>query len=342
VMTDDAARVLKDIDSHEWRPHPMRLTAYDAGAHAAQLELAIQAEDRGQVAAGQRLFDDLHARGVAYAVDWPCLVPRVLAEAALCLGQVERAAEWVDLAERTAEATGARTEIARLAVIRARMLLDSAEDESVHGAVDLIDRATAEFDALGMLRAARQAQQLFDLPRSTGAAMRRLRPRTVLFTDIVDSTAWNVRLGDTRWLLLLAEHNRRARQEVRRRRGVVVKTTGDGICAWFPEPTDAVDCAESLQRSFAEFGNQHPDTPIGIRCGIAVGDVYDFDGDLAGLAVTEAARICAVATSGQVVTSDAVARLDHQAHRSYRDIGAHRLKGLPDELTLFALETHRH
>jgi class 3 adenylate cyclase len=118
-----------------------------------------------------------------------------------------------------------------------------------------------------------------------------------------------------------------------------VKTTGDGICAWFTDSTDAVDCAESLQRSFDEFTYTHPDTPIALRCGLAVGDVYDFDGDVAGLAVTEAARICAVATGGQVVTSAAITEVDRRAERSYRELGRHVLKGIPDAQSLYSVSS---
>jgi adenylate cyclase len=175
------------------------------------------------------------------------------------------------------------------------------------------------------------------VPPQFAVGDRSLRARAILFTDIVDSTAWNVRLGDDHWLVILAEHNRLARAEVRRRRGVVVKTTGDGICAWFAEPSAAVDCAATLQRAFAEFGEAHPGSAIQIRCGIAVGDVVDFDGDVAGLAVTEAARICAVADGRQVVTSARVAELDRARGRRYRSLGLHDLKGLPAAMPLFLL-----
>ena len=168
---------------------------------------------------------------------------------------------------------------------------------------------------------------------------RRLRPRAVLFTDIVDSTGWNVKLGDDHWLLLLAEHNRMARREVRHQRGVVVKTTGDGICAWFTETAEALDCTAALQRAFDEFSDAHPATPIRVRCGVAVGEVVDFDGDLAGLAVTQAARICAAASASQVVTSAEVRGLDRSPSRHYRPLGLHHLKGIPDAIPLFAIET---
>ncbi len=337
LLAGSGQQVLKELDGHEWRPLPTSLTAYDAGAHAAELELAIHAGQRDRVAAGRRLFEDAHRRGVAFVLEWPCLVARLLAEAAVCLGESDAALAWRATAEQEAVAAGARVELARLAVVRADLLLATGDDRSLR-AVELVDWATAEFDSLGLLRLAHRAQGLLDRPPRAVGAVRRVRPRAILFTDIVDSTAWNARLGDDHWLVLLAEHNRRARREVRRQRGVVVKTTGDGICAWFGSGIEAVDCALALQTSFVEFRDGHPETPISLRCGVAVGDVYDFDGDLAGLAVTEAARICGAAGADQVLTSAAVADGDTTPSRRYAPTGVHRLKGMPDDMPLFAVQ----
>ncbi|HKE74290.1 MAG TPA: AAA family ATPase [Acidimicrobiales bacterium] len=339
ALTADDPGTLGDLADHEWRAHPDVLTAYDAGAHAAQLELAVAAGARDQVAAALPLFEDLHRRGVRFVLEWPALVSRLIAEAHACLGHVDAAGDWLRRARSEATAAGARPEVARLDVVEAGLLLSRGEDGAIRAGVALIEQATASFDALGMLPFVRRAQRLFDLPPAIDATGRRLQPRTVLFTDIVDSTAWNVRLGDDHWLVLLAEHNRLARQAVREWRGAVVKTTGDGICAWFADATDAIDCAASLQGSFDEFTTTHPDTPIALRCGLAVGDVFDFDGDLAGLAVTEAARICAVASGGQVVTSAAVVHDDRHPRRRYREIGSHLLKGIPEAQPLYEVST---
>jgi class 3 adenylate cyclase len=338
IMAEDSPGTV-DLTGHEWRAHPEVLTAYDAGAHAAQLELAVHAGELDQVRAGLRLFEDIHRRGVRFVLEWPALVSRLIAEAHACLDNTSAAHEWVRRARPEAARAGARPELARLALVEAGLLLARGEDEPVRAGVELIEQATVAFDALGMLPFVRRAQRLFDLPPAIDRSGRRLKPRTVLFTDIVDSTAWNVRLGDDHWLVLLAEHNRLTRQAVRQWRGAVVKTTGDGICAWFADATDAVDCAASLQSSFDEFTHTHPDTPIALRCGLAVGDVYDFDGDLAGLAVTEAARVCAVADGGQVVTSAAVAKVDRHAGRHYHELGRHTLKGIPEAQPLFSVSS---
>jgi dihydrofolate reductase len=66
---------------------------------------------------------------------------------------------------------------------------------------------------------------------------------TVLFTDIVDSTARAAELGDRQWRRLLDRHDELARKEVARWHGELVKTTGDGILATFDAPTRALRCA---------------------------------------------------------------------------------------------------
>ncbi len=60
---------------------------------------------------------------------------------------------------------------------------------------------------------------------------------TVLFTDIVDSTAILQRIGDTAWRDILLIHNTRLRDELNIFRGREVKTTGDGFLALFDSAT---------------------------------------------------------------------------------------------------------
>src|SRR5262249_22630895 len=69
---------------------------------------------------------------------------------------------------------------------------------------------------------------------------------TVLFTDIVDSTARAAELGDRRWRELLDAHDRVAAAEIDRHRGVMVKTTGDGVLARFDGPVRSIRCAQAI------------------------------------------------------------------------------------------------
>lgn len=78
--------------------------------------------------------------------------------------------------------------------------------------------------------------------------------KTVLFTDIVDSTKRAANLGDRRWRDLLDSHNAMAQSEIARFRGNAVKNTGDGILATFDTPGRGIDCALALGRDLRGIG----------------------------------------------------------------------------------------
>ena len=72
--------------------------------------------------------------------------------------------------------------------------------------------------------------------------------RTMLFTDLVESTEMAGRLGDARWRQLLSEHFVGARAELERFQGREVTTTGDGIVATFDGPARAIHCAAAIRK----------------------------------------------------------------------------------------------
>ena len=71
---------------------------------------------------------------------------------------------------------------------------------------------------------------------------------TVLFTDIVDSTAHAASMGDKAWSALLEQHDAAAARAVERHKGVVVKRTGDGLLATFDGPGRGVHAAREVQQ----------------------------------------------------------------------------------------------
>jgi class 3 adenylate cyclase len=104
------------------------------------------------------------------------------------------------------------------------------------------------------------------------------RLATVLFTDIVDSTAPAAALGDTRWRALLDEHDTIIRQELARFGGREVDTTGDGFLATFDGPGHAIHCARALRDALARIG-------IAVRVGVHTGEVEVRGEQIGGLAV---------------------------------------------------------
>jgi class 3 adenylate cyclase len=151
---------------------------------------------------------------------------------------------------------------------------------------------------------------------------------TVLFTDIVDSTARATELGDRRWRALLADHQELAREHIRRFSGREVKTTGDGFLAVFDGPGRAVECATAIARGVAGLG-------IEVRAGLHTGEIELIGDDVGGIGVHTAARVMALAGPGAVLVSRTVRDLVAGSGIEFADFGRHSLKGLPDEWDLY-------
>lgn len=169
--------------------------------------------------------------------------------------------------------------------------------------------------------------------RALGAALRETGTRmlaTVLFTDIVSSTARLEAMGDAAWRDVLAAHNGRLREVLNVYRGREVKTTGDGLLATFDSPTRAVQCAAEMVRATGTLG-------IEIRAGLHTGDVELIGDDIRGIAVHTAARILALAGPGEVLLSSTTSGLIEGSGIVVIDAGAHELKGLSGSRHVYRL-----
>ncbi len=144
---------------------------------------------------------------------------------------------------------------------------------------------------------------------------------TVLFTDIVDSTATLQRLGDSAWRSTLREHDARLRGELNLFRGREVATTGDGFLAVFDGATRAVRCGAAMARSVQAIGLQ-------IRVGLHTGEVEFAGSNVRGVAVHAAARVMSLAGPGEVLVSSTTSDLLEGSGIRLEDAGAHELKGL--------------
>ena len=153
---------------------------------------------------------------------------------------------------------------------------------------------------------------------------------TVMFTDIVDSTAEASRLGDRRWRELLDRHDTRTAAEVERGRGRVVKTTGDGVLATFDGPARAIETAARLAGELPELG-------VRIRAGLHTGECERRGDDVGGMAVHIGARIAGRAGPGEVLVSSTVKDLVVGSGIEFADRGGAELKGVPGEWRLFAV-----
>ena len=153
---------------------------------------------------------------------------------------------------------------------------------------------------------------------------------TVLFTDIVGSTEKAVSLGDQRWASLLDSHDRTVRDTLAHFRGREINTTGDGFVASFDGPARAIRCARAIRDATASLD-------VDLRLGLHTGECEVRGDDLSGLAVHVAARIGALAASGEIFVSAMVKDLVMGSGIDFDERGDHTLKGVPGMWPLFAV-----
>jgi len=160
------------------------------------------------------------------------------------------------------------------------------------------------------------------------AVQRRLA--TVLFLDIVGSTALASELGDARWRELLTRFRRIVRDELKRHGGREQDTSGDGFFATFAEPARALSCAAAIVVAVQGLG-------VDVRAGIHTGECEEIDGKLGGIAVHIGSRIMALAGAAEVLTTGTVRDLVAGSGASFEDRGVHELKGVEGSRQVFSL-----
>src|SRR5213594_2896174 len=161
--------------------------------------------------------------------------------------------------------------------------------------------------------------------------------RTVLFTDVVNSTTLTQSLGDEVALALLGVHDTIVRDALSALGGREVKHTGDGIMASFVSAAGAVRCAVQIQRELAKHEGANPERPLKVRVGAAAGEPVEQHNDLFGCTVQLAARLCAHASPEQILVSNAIAELCLGKGFSFQDVGEVVLKGFDQPVRAHAV-----
>jgi len=161
---------------------------------------------------------------------------------------------------------------------------------------------------------------------------------TVLHTDVEGSTLLTVHLGD-RYPEVLATHCALLRAACAAHEGHEVDTQGDSFFVVFPRATQAVTAAVAIQRALA--AEPWPEAgAVRVRIGLHTGEPIRTAAGYTGLDVIRGARIKEAGHGGQVLLSKSTAALIEDAligGLSLRDLGAHRLKGLPRPERIFQL-----
>jgi pimeloyl-ACP methyl ester carboxylesterase len=155
---------------------------------------------------------------------------------------------------------------------------------------------------------------------------------TVLFSDIVGSTALAAQLGDAQWRDVLAQHHSCVRRQLSRFRGVEIDTAGDGFFARFDGPARAIRCAQAIAVAVSGIG-------LEVRLGVHTGECQVVDGKVAGIAVAIGARVSAIASAGEVLVTQTVKDLVAGSGIGFDDRGLADLKGVPGPWRLYAVNS---
>jgi class 3 adenylate cyclase len=153
---------------------------------------------------------------------------------------------------------------------------------------------------------------------------------TVLFTDLVASTARAASLGDRRWRELLETHHRAVRRALALYQGIEIDTAGDGFFCRFDGPARALACAQRIVEEAREL-------ELEVRAGVHTGECEIVGDKIAGIAVVTGARISALAKPGEVLVSRTVKDLVAGSGIEFEDRGERALKGVPGAWHLYVV-----
>jgi class 3 adenylate cyclase len=295
-------------------------------ALGAAADEAIDLGDTGAMADAAGRIDEVLACGVVMAPSWPHWFPRIRAQIAVELDEPD-ARDRLEAATEAAAVEGVDFERVLLGLLTSEV----ADDRTM--AIEHAAAALRRADERGLLAGVVLSQ---DRLRRLGTDPLRPLARAVLNSDIVSSTDLSRTLGDERWLEVLDEHDELVKATVRRHGGVIFKHTGDGMFAWFASAADAVAATEILLGVF-EHGHLHDGrVALRIRAGLALGSPLSrSDGDLFGMTVIEAGRLCSAASPGMALASAAV------AEASMRSLAVHGrldLKGFDRAVEAYCVE----
>ena len=162
---------------------------------------------------------------------------------------------------------------------------------------------------------------------------------TLLFSDIVGSTAMFERLGDLQAQEVVRDHNSIINREVEAHGGSVVKSMGDGFMLAFSSGHSAISSAVAIQHSFGAYNTEHASEPVRVRIGLHTGDVIKEGEDFFGRNVILAARIAAQAQGGEILVSSLVKQLAESRGDIRFDEGREvELKGLDGKALIYSVQ----
>jgi class 3 adenylate cyclase len=141
----------------------------------------------------------------------------------------------------------------------------------------------------------------------------------------------------------LAQLNGHRRQlidrKIRRHRGHIIRTTGDGMLVEFAIAVDAVQCAVEIQCAMVERNADVPlEHRIEFRVGINVGDIIEDKGDIFGDGVNVAARLESIAARGGIcISQQVVDQIEGKLKLQCRELGRQNLKNISRPVEVYSV-----
>ncbi|KLO38758.1 adenylate/guanylate cyclase domain-containing protein [Mycobacterium nebraskense] len=171
---------------------------------------------------------------------------------------------------------------------------------------------------------------------------------TLVFTDLVGFSSWSLQAGDEAALTLLRQVARAVEPPLLDAGGHIVKRMGDGLMAVFGDPTVAVRAVLAAKEALksVEVAGYTPR----MRVGIHTGRPQRMAADWLGVDVNIAARVMERATKGGIMVSGSTLDLITQseldamgvvAKRARKPVFAGKTTGVPADLAIYRLRTHR-
>jgi class 3 adenylate cyclase len=189
-----------------------------------------------------------------------------------------------------------------------------------------MDKMGVEQTALDALIQA--AREDFTLDQREGMA-------TVMFSDVVNSTALANALGDTVWVATVRHHIALIEKLVTAAGGRLIKSLGDGTMSTFSSARVALRVAREIQRENAKSDRE---PPLQLRIGLHSGSLIQTGDDFFGSVVNKAARVASAATPGEIRVSEATSLMAGSGpDLSYVDPVDTELRGFGGTHLLFRL-----
>lgn len=161
--------------------------------------------------------------------------------------------------------------------------------------------------------------------------------RTIVFTDLEESTPLNRRLGDDAYVEVLRTHDELMAHCLAAHGGNRVKHTGDGLMASFASVTKAVQCTIEMQKSLLQYRQSRSDVALRARMGAAAGEPVQRDQDLFGATVALASRLCAEAEPDQIIVPGVVRDLCMGKDFLFANLGERTPRGFDEPVRLYAV-----